>query len=89
MGVGISCLLYIYGNNMLVIHHTQRPESMLKKKSNSIYYHTVFESDAMRESLTGHIGMNKNVGNIATDVLYGQKRQYMVSQLLYDIYDDN
>jgi hypothetical protein len=43
----------------------------------------------MRESLTGHTGMNKNVGNIATEVLYGQKRQYMVSQLLYDIYDDN
>jgi hypothetical protein len=39
MGVGISCLLYIYGNNMLVIHNTQRPESMLKMKSNSIYYH--------------------------------------------------
>jgi hypothetical protein len=32
---------------------------MLKKKSSSIYYHSVFESDAMRESLTGHIGMNE------------------------------
>ena len=91
MGVWISCLLYIYYNNMLVFHNTQRPESMLKKKSNSIYYHAVFKSDAMRESLIGHIniGMNKNVGNIATKVLYGQKRRYLVSQLLYNIYDDN
>ena len=89
MGVGISCLLYIYGNNMLVIHNTQRPESMLKKKSNSVHYHTVRESVAMGESLTRHIGTNENVGNIATKVLYGQKRRYMVSQLLYDIYDDN
>ena len=89
MGVGISCLLYIYGNNMLVIHNTQRPELMPKKKSNSIYYHAVFESDAMRESFTGHIGMNENVGNIATKVLYGQKRRYLVLQLLYNIYDDN
>jgi hypothetical protein len=89
MGVGISCLLYIYGNNVLVIHNTQRPESMLKKKSNSIYYHTVFESDAMRESLTGHIGMNENVCKIAKKVLYGQKRRYLVSQLLFNIYDDN
>ena len=89
MGVGISCLLYIYGNIMLVIHNTQRPESMLKKKSNSIYYHAVFNSGAMRESLTGHIGMNKNVSNIATKVLYGQKRRYLVSQLIYNIYDDN
>jgi hypothetical protein len=36
MGVRISGPSYIYGDNMLVIHNTQRPESMLKKKSNSI-----------------------------------------------------
>jgi hypothetical protein len=61
---------------------------MLKKKSNSICYHTIRESVAMGESLTGHIGTNKNVGDLAKKVLYGQKRRYMVSQLLYDIYDD-
>jgi hypothetical protein len=43
----------------------------------------------MGESLTAHIGTNENVGDLATKVLYGQKRRYMVSQLLYDIYDDN
>ncbi len=73
---------------MSVIHNTQRPEPMLKKKSISICYHAVRESVAMGESLTGHIGTNKNVGNLATKVLYGQKRGYMVSQLLHDIYDD-
>ena len=88
MGVGISGPSYIYGNNMSVIHNTQRPESMLKKKSNSICYHAARKSVAMGESLTGHIRMNNNVGNLATKVLYGQKWQYMVSQLLYDIYDD-
>jgi len=90
MGVGISGPSYIYGDNMSVIHNTQsqRPESMLKKKSNSICYHAVRESVAMGESLTGHIGPNENVGDLATKVLYGKKRQYMVSQLLYDIYDD-
>jgi hypothetical protein len=88
MGVGISGPSNIYGNNMSVIHNTQRLESMLKKKSNSICYHAVRESVAMGESLTGHIGTNENVGNLATKVLYDQKRQYMVSQLLYDIYDD-
>jgi hypothetical protein len=61
---------------------------MLKKKSNSISYHAVRESVAMGESLTGHIGTNKNVGDLNTKVLYGQKRGYMVSQLIYDIYDD-
>ncbi len=47
---------------------------MLKKKSNSICYHAVRESVAMGESLTGHIGTNENVGDLATKVLYGQKR---------------
>ena len=39
--------------------------------------------------ITAHIGTNENVGDLATKVLYGQKRRYMVSQLLYDIYDDH
>ncbi len=88
MGVGISGPSYIYGDNMSVINNTQKPESMLKKKSNSICYHAVCESVAMGESLTGHIGTNENIGYLATKVLNGQKRRYMVSQLLYDNYDD-
>jgi hypothetical protein len=88
MGVGIDNPSYIYGDNMSVIHNNQQPESMLKKKSNSICYHAIHESVAMGKALTGHIGTDENVGDLATKVLYGQKRQYMVSQLLYDIYDD-
>ena len=34
---------------------TQRPESILKKKSNSICYHAVKEPVAMGGSLTGHV----------------------------------
>ena len=87
MGVGISGPSYIYGDSMSVIHNTQRPESMLKKKSNSICYHAISKSVAMGESLTAHIGTNENVGDLAMEVLYGQKRRYMVSQLLYNTYD--
>ncbi len=88
MGIRIDNPSYIDGNNMSVIRNTQQPESMLKKKSNSICYHAVCKSVAMGEALTGHIGTDENVGDLATKVLYGQKWQYMVSQLLYDIYDD-
>ena len=35
MGVPLSGPSYIYGDNMSVIHNTQRPESTLKKKNNS------------------------------------------------------
>ena len=36
MEVPISGPSYIYGDNMLVFHNTQRPESTLKNKSNYI-----------------------------------------------------
>jgi hypothetical protein len=36
MGVALSGPIYVYGDNMYVVHNTQRPESVLKKKSNSI-----------------------------------------------------
>ena len=39
MGVPLTGPAYVYGDNMSVIHNTQRPESTLKKKSNSICYH--------------------------------------------------
>jgi hypothetical protein len=41
MGVAIDGPTYVYGDNMSVVHNTQRPESVLKKKSNTICYHAV------------------------------------------------
>jgi hypothetical protein len=41
MGVTIDGPTYVYGNNMSVVHNKQRPESVLKKKSNAICYHAV------------------------------------------------
>ena len=37
MGVNIDGPTYLYGDNMYVIHNTSKPESVLKKKYNSIY----------------------------------------------------
>jgi hypothetical protein len=47
MGVNLSGPTYIYGDNMSAVHNTHRPDSVLKKKSNSICYHAVRESAAM------------------------------------------
>jgi hypothetical protein len=88
MGVPISGPSFIYGDNMSVIHNTQRPESTLKKKSNQICYHAVRESIAMGESLTSHISSQENPADLATKLIPGgQKRNYLVSKILYDIYD--
>ena len=89
MGVLIPDPSYVYGDNMSVIHNTQRPESTLKKKSNSVCYHAVRESVAMGETLVGKIGTDENCADLATKVLYGGKRKFHVSNLLYDIYDEH
>jgi hypothetical protein len=87
MGVPVTGPSYIYGDNMSVIHNTQRPESTLKKKSNSICYHAVRESVAMGESLTGHIPTERNLADLLTKVTFGSKRVRLVSGILHDIFD--
>ena len=87
MGVPLTGPSYIYGDNMSVINNTQRPESTLKKKNNSICYHAMRESVAMGESLTAHIRTNDNLADLLTKVMYGIKRRNLVSKILYDIFD--
>jgi hypothetical protein len=55
MGVDLSYPTYVFGDNTYVVYNTQRPESVLKKKSNYICYHAVRESAAMGESIIGHV----------------------------------
>ena len=88
MGIPIEGPLYIYGENLSVIHNTQQPESTLSKKSNLIYYHAMRESVSMGESLTTHIPTGDNCAYLLTKVLHRRKRRYHVSNLLYNIYGD-
>jgi hypothetical protein len=87
MGVPINGPTYVYGDNMSVIYNTSKPESTLKKKSNSICYHAVREAVAMGEMLTTHCKTNDNYADLLTKVLYGGKRQTMVEYVMRDIYD--
>jgi len=88
MGIPVEGPTYIYGDNMSVIHNTQRPESTLKKKSNSICYHAVRESVAMGESITAHVSTHFNPSDICTKVLPGgSKRDNLVGMVLYDLTD--
>ena len=90
MGVELTGPTYVYGDNMSVIHNTQRPESVLKKKSNSICYHFARESVAMGESLTGHIRSEDNVADLASKVVPGgRKRDHLVGLVMHDIVDDH
>ena len=85
MGIPLESPNYIFGDNMSVIKNTQTPESTLKKKSNSICYHFCRESVAMGESLTAHVSSPENLADLATKVLFGEKRRNLVRKLLYDL----
>ena len=79
MSIPLSGASYVYGDNMLVIHNTSKPESALKKKCKAIAYHAVHESVAMGESLTWHIRSEDNPADSLAKVVTGQKRKHLVS----------
>jgi hypothetical protein len=90
MGIPLTGPNFVYGDNMSVIHNTQRPESTLKKKSHEICYHAIRESVAMGESLTAHIDTNSNVADLATKVQkVAAKRDHLVGMVLYDVLDSD
>jgi hypothetical protein len=88
MGVTLSRPTYVYGDNMYVVHNTQRPEPVLKKKSNSICYHAVCEYAAMVESIIGHVPSVENPADICTKAVpAGQKRNHLNHLLLHYLCD--
>ena len=88
MGVQIDGLTWICGDNMSVIHNTSTPESTLKKKSNAICYHLVREAVAAKECLTCWVPTLRNWADLLTKALSGRKRQRLVKNVLFDIYED-
>jgi hypothetical protein len=86
MGVPIEGPTYMYCDNMSVVNNTTAPESMLKKKSNSIAYHAVREAVAMGEILIAYISTDDNVADLMTKSLPGgERRDRLVEGLLWDI----
>ena len=60
MGITISWSSHVYGDNMLVIHNTSKPELTLKKMFNAIAYHVISKSMAMGELFARHIKSEDN-----------------------------
>ncbi len=87
MGIPVNGATHIYGYSMSVINNTSKPESVLKKKNNTVCYHTVRVSVALGESLTAHIVGDDNPADLLTKVLCGGKRRCIVNNILHDVYD--
>ena len=86
LGVPVDGPTYIYGDNISVVNNTSKPESTLKKKSNSICYHFVREAIAMKECLTTWIPTLKKWVDLLTKVLHERKKRTLVQGVLYDIH---
>ncbi len=87
MGIPVDGPAYVYGDNMSVMHNTQRPESMLKKKSNSVCYHYCRESVAMNERMTGRVPTKQNFADLCTKVIPGggAQQDFLVTSIFRDI----
>ena len=87
MGIPVTGLAYISGDNQSVLANTMIPESTLKKKSQSIAYHFVREGSARDKWRTAYVNTHFNESDLLTKLLpNGEKRKNFVRQLLHHIY---
>ncbi len=78
MSIPIDGATHIYEDSMYVINNTSKPESVLKKKNNTVCHHSRHKSEAMGESLTTHIDGVENPAELFTKVICGGKRRCIV-----------
>ena len=87
--LGILCEgpAYIEGDNQSVLENTTIPDSMMKKKSQSIAYHFICEGVARDEWRTSYTNTNENEADLVTKVLpYVKKQKLFVCRILHHIY---
>ena len=70
---------------MLVVTNASRSESTLRKKSNAICYHALWEV-AMGKVLIACIQTKKNLADLVIKILHGSQWQILVYRMLQDVY---
>ena len=87
MGIPVEGPAYIHGDNQSVLCNTSRPDSTLKKKSQSIAFHFLREGVARDEWRTAYVNTHYNEADLLTKVLpHGEKRVKFVQNLLHHIF---
>ena len=87
MGIPVDGPAYIEGDNQSVLANTTVPDSVLKKKSQSIAYHFVREGVARDEWRTSYVNTHDNEADLLTKLLpSGPKRKGFVRNLLHHIF---
>ena len=86
MGIPLNDPSFVYGDNKSMIYNTSIPESVLRKKNNSITYHFIREGTACGEWKTAYIPRDENIADILTAARpAGIKRSKHVNAIMYDM----
>ena len=93
MGVNLEGRCYIKADNMSVVHNCSKPESQLKKKSNSVACHCIRERCAgLDNEKTGYTGgvcsisyipTTENIADMLTKTQAGTVRKRLAEKVLY------
>ena len=83
MGIPVEGYAYVCADNMSVVKNTSLPESVLKKKSNSIAYHYVRERAAADLIRIRYEPTNTNLADMLTKIQPGVIRQKFARLVLY------
>ena len=83
MGIPILDATHVLVDNQLVVLNTSRPDSTLKKKSNSIAYHYVRESVAAKEIWIAFQRSEDNHADMLTKTQVGPERKRLAQKVLY------
>jgi hypothetical protein len=83
MGIPLEGPAHVKADNMSVVLNSSVPESMLKKKSNSIAYHYVRERAASGAVVISKEPTGTNVADMLTKTQPGPVRTRLVQMVLY------
>ena len=85
MGIPCEGPTYVYGDNQSVLKNSSIPDSMLKKKSNSIAYNFVREGVAMKEWLLDYVNTKENLADFLTKPLPSEQRIELVRRVMHHL----
>ena len=83
MGVPLDGPAHVRVDNMSVVKNTTIPESVLKKKSNSIAYHYVRENVAGGTMKIGYEPSGTNLADMLTKTQSGPQRKRLADMVLF------
>jgi hypothetical protein len=83
MGCPVDGPTCIKADNTSVVHNCSTPESVLKKKSNSVAFHFCREHAAMGVCSMGWIPMDQNLSDMLTKLQPGPMRIRLIEQVLF------